>query len=45
MPKQEVERRLEELKNRFPKVVDSVALEVKEKNERKKSKSKNSKKQ
>jgi 23S rRNA pseudoU1915 N3-methylase RlmH len=45
MPKQEVERRLEELKKRFPKVVDSVALEVKEKNERKKSKSKNSKKQ
>ena len=45
MPKQEVERRLEELKKRFPKVVDSVALEVKEKNERKKSKPKNSKKQ
>ena len=45
MPKQEVERRLEELKKRFPKVVDSVAFEVKEKNERRKSKPKNSKKQ
>ena len=45
MPKQEVERRLEELKKRFPKVVDSVAYEVKDKNERKKSKPKNFKKQ
>ena len=45
MPKQEVERRLEELKKRFPKVINGLAIEVKNKSERKKSKPKNFKKQ
>jgi len=45
MPKQEVERRLEELKKRFPKVINSIASEVKKSDEGKKFKSKNIKAQ